>query len=126
MPLRCLSLVLCLLGSASLTAQVPPPTGAWRQANVTRKKPPAELELKQRLCGSGSPLLWPRSRFILVYATVIKGALEAISGGDGHVVYFGTWKLEGGTLPGPVQREDVRVKDTRSCSKRIASEGMRS
>ena len=53
---------------------------------------------------------------------------EAISGGDGRVVYLGTWKLtgnslhveyrlvsrtvakEGETLPGPVQSEDVRVR----------------
>jgi hypothetical protein len=129
MILRYLCISLCLLGGASLRAQVAPPSGAWRQTNVTWKKPPAELELKQRYAEAAVLYFSPDQRFVLVYATVIQGPTsEAISGGDGRVVYFGTWKLTGyslhveyrlvsrtvakesETLPGPVQSEDVRVR----------------
>lgn len=123
-----LCISLCLLGCASLTAQVAPPLGAWRQLNLTWKKPPGELELKERYAEAAILYFSPNQRFVLLYGTVIQGATsEAISGGDGRVVYFGTWKLtsnslhveyrlvsrtvakEGETLPGPVQSEDVRA-----------------
>jgi len=97
--------------------------------NVTWKKPPAELDLKERYAESAVLYFSPAHRFVLLYGTVIRGpASEAISGGDGRVVYFGTWKLtgnslhveyrlvrrmvdiEGETLPGPVQSQDVRVR----------------
>ena len=129
MILRYLCLASCLLGSASLAAQVAPPTGAWRQTNVTWKKPPAELGLKQRYAEARILYFNPDHRFVLLAGTVIQGPTsEAISGGDGRVVYFGTWKLtgnslhveyrlisrtvakEGETLPGPVQSENVRVR----------------
>jgi len=129
MILRYVCLALCLLGSASLTAQVAPPTGAWRQTNVKWKKPPAELELKQRYAEARILYFSPDHRFVLLAATVIQGPTsEAISEGDGRVVYLGTWKLtgnslqvefrlvsrtvaeEGETLPGPVQRGDVQVR----------------
>lgn len=103
--------------------------GAWRQTNVRWKKPPAELELKQRYAEAAVLYFRPDQRFALVYGTVIQGhRFEAISGGDGRVVYVGTWKLtgdslhveyrlvsrtvpkEGEALPGPVHREDVRVR----------------
>jgi len=101
----------------------------WRQSNLTWKKPPAELELKERYAEAAILYFSPDHRFVLLYGTVIQGPTsEAISGGDGRVVYFGTWKLtdnslhveyrlvsrtvakEGETLPGPVQSEDVRVR----------------
>ena len=129
MILKYLCLAFCLVGSAPLIPQVAPPTGAWRQTNVTWKKPPAELELKERYAEAAILYFSPDQRFVLLYGTVIQGpASEAISGGDGRVVYFGTWKLtgnslhveyrlvsrtvdiEGETLPGPVQSEDVRVR----------------
>ena len=129
MILRYLCILLCLLGGASLGAQVVPPTGAWRQTNATWKKPPAELELKQRYAEAAVLYFSPDQRFVLVYATVIQGpTFEAIRGGDGRVVYLGTWKLtgisvhvqyrlvsrtvakEGETLPGPVQSDDIRVR----------------
>jgi len=96
---------------------------------VRWKRPPAELQLKQRYAEAAVLYFSPDQRFVLMYATVIQGpASEVISGGDGRVVYFGTWKLtgnsvhveyrlvsrtvgkEGETLPGPVQSEDVRVR----------------
>ncbi|MHB8485246.1 MAG: hypothetical protein ACYDCM_05885 [Candidatus Acidiferrales bacterium] len=96
---------------------------------MTWKKPPAELELKQRYAEARILYFSPDQRFILLAGTVIQGPTsEAISGGDGRVVYLGTWKLTGNslhveyrlvsrtvaekgeTLPGPVQSEDVRVR----------------
>ena len=93
------------------------------------KKPPAALELKERYAESAVLYFGPDQRFVLLYGTVIQGPTsEAISGGDGRVVYFGTWKVngnslhveyrllnrtvakEGETFPGPVQSEDVRVR----------------
>ena len=125
----CISL--CLLGGASLSAQVAPPSGAWRQSNPKWKKPPAQLELKERYAEAAILYFGPDQRFVLLYGTVIRGATsEVISGGDGRVVYFGTWKLignslhveyrlvsrtvakQGETLPGPIQSEDVRVKSS--------------
>lgn len=96
---------------------------------MTWKKPPAELELKERYAEARILYFSPDQRFVLLSGTVIQGPTsEGISGGDGRVVYFGTWKLtgssvhveyrlvsrtvanEGETLPGPVQSEDVRVR----------------
>jgi hypothetical protein len=124
-----LRISLCLLGVASLTAQVAPHMGAWRQSNLTWKKPPAELQLKERYAEAAILYFSPDQRFVLLYGTVIQGSTsEAISGGDGRIVYVGTWKLtsnslhveyrlvsrtvakEGETLPGPVRSEDVRVR----------------
>jgi len=123
-----LCISLCLLGGAVREAQLAPPMGAWRQSKLTWKKPPAELELKE--CYAEAAILYfsPDQRFVLLYGTVIQGPTsEAISGGDGRVVYFGTWKPSGNslhveyrlvsrtvakaseTLPGPVQSEDVRA-----------------
>lgn len=130
MILRYLCISLCLLlGGASLRAQVVTPTGAWRQKNVTWKKPPAELELKQHYAEAAVLYFSPDQRFILMYATVNQGPKSgAISGGDGRVVYYGTWKLtsnslhveyrlvsrtiakEGEMLPGPVQSENLQVR----------------
>lgn len=129
MILRYFCFVVCLLGSVSVTAQVAPPTGAWRQTNVTWKKPPAELGSKQRYAEARILYFSPDHRFVLLAATVIQApTFEAISVGDGHVVYLGTWKLTGNslqveyrlvsrtvaekgeTLPGPVQSEDVRIR----------------
>jgi hypothetical protein len=129
MILRYLCISLCLLGGASLRAQVAPPSGAWRQTNVTWKKPPAELELKQRYAEAAVLYFSPDQRFDLLYGTVIQGpASEGVSRGDGRVVCLGTWKLagnslhveyrvvsgtvakEGESLPGPVESEDVRVR----------------
>lgn len=126
---RYFCLALCLLGSASLPAQVAPPKGAWRQTNVKWKKPPAELELKQRYAEARVLYFSPDHRFVLLGATVIQGPTsEGVSHGDGCVAYLGTWNLtgnslhveyrlvsrtvaeEGETLPGPVQSEDVRVR----------------
>jgi hypothetical protein len=129
MILRYLCISLCLLGGASSRAQVVPPTGAWLQTNVKWKKPPAELESKQQYAEAAVLYFSLDQRFILLYGTVRQvPTSEAISGGDGRVVYLGTWKLtgsvlhveyrlvsrtvakEGETLPGPVQSEDVRVR----------------
>ena len=127
--LRYLCISLCLLGDASLSAQITPPTGAWRQANVSWKKPPAGLGLKQRYAETAVLYFSPDQRFILLYGTVYQGPKsEELSGGDGRVVCLGTWKLtgnslhvdyrlvsrtvakEGETLPGSVQGEDVQVR----------------
>jgi hypothetical protein len=127
MILRYLCIALCLLGGASLNAQVAPPSGAWRQANVTWAKPPAELELKQRSASAAVLYFNADHRFVLLYGLVIQGpASEGISVGDGRVVYLGTWNLngqslhveyrlvsrtvakEGETLPGPVLSEDIK------------------
>lgn len=124
-----LCISLSLLGRASVTAQAAPPVGAWRQSNLTWKKPPAELELKERYAEAAILYFSPDQKFVLLYGTVFQGSTsQTISGGDGRVVYFGTWKLtgnslhveyrlvsrtvakEGETLPGPVQSEDVRVR----------------
>jgi hypothetical protein len=122
-------MTLCLLGSASLTAQDAAPTGAWLQSNVTWKKPPAELQSKQRYAEAAVLYFSPDQRFVLLHGTVIQGPTSlGVSRGDGRVVYLGTWKLvgnslhveyrlvsrtvamEGETLPGPVESEVVRVK----------------
>lgn len=126
---RCLYIALCLMGGASLRAQIAAPSGAWRQTSVTWKKPPAELELKERYAEAAVLYFSPDQRFVLLYGTVIQNSkTEVVSRGDGRVVYSGTWKLagnslhvqyrlvsrtvakEGETLPGPVQSEDVRVR----------------
>jgi len=105
------------------------PLGAWRQTNVTWKKPPAELELKERYSEAAILYFSPDQRFVLLYGTIIQGPKsEEVSGGDGQVVYLGTWKLtdsilhieyrlvsrtvakEGETLPGPLQSADIRVE----------------
>jgi hypothetical protein len=84
--------------------------------------------LKERYAEAAILYFSRDQRFVLLYGTVIQGpASEVISGGDGRVVYFGTWKLtgnslhveyrlvsrtvakQGETVPGPVQSEDVRV-----------------
>lgn len=128
MILRYLYVLLCLLGGASLRAQVAPPTGAWRQTNVTWKKPPAELVLKQRYAETAIVYFSPDQRFVLLYGTLIQGPMsEEVSQGDGRVVYLGTWKFSGGSfhaeyrltsrtvpkegekLPGPIQHEDIKV-----------------
>jgi len=63
------------------------------------ERPPPELELNQRYAEAAVLYFSPDRRFVLVYATVIQGPTsEAISGGDGRVVYFGTWKLTGNSL----------------------------
>jgi hypothetical protein len=127
--LRYLCISLCLLVGASLRAQVLPPRGAWRQTNVTWRRPPAELELKERYAEAAVLYFSPDQKFVLMYGTVIQGPTsEAISGGDGRVVYLGTWKLtgnslhveyrlvgrtvpkEGEMLPGPIQSEDIQVR----------------
>lgn len=109
-------------------AQVASPVGSWRQTDVTWKKPPAELRSKERYAEARILHFGPDQRFVLLGGTVIKTPTsEAISGGDGRVVYLGTWKLTGDTLhvefhlvsrtvaivgetlPGPVQSEDIRV-----------------
>ena len=132
MILRYLCISLCLLGCASLEAQSVPPLGAWRQTNVTWKKPPAELELKERYSEAAILYFSPDQRFVLLYGTVIQGPKsEEVSGGDGQVVYLGTWELtdsilhieyrlvsrtiakEGETLPGPLQSADIRVKENK-------------
>jgi len=129
MILRYLCISLCLLGSASLAAQVAPPSGAWCQTNVKWKKPPAELALKQRYSEAGVLYFSPDQRFILLYGTVYQGPKsEEVSQGDGRVTYLGTWKLtgivvhveyrlvsrtvakEGEMLPGPVRSEDIQVR----------------
>ena len=98
-------------------------------ANVTWKKPPAELELKERYAEAAVLYFSPDQRFVLLYGTVIQSPKsEVVSRGDGRVVCLGTWKLtgpsvhveyrlvsrtvakEGETLPGPVQSEDIRVR----------------
>lgn len=129
MILRYFCISLCLLGSASLRAQVAPSSGTWRQTNVTWQKPPAELELKERYAEAAVLYFSPDRKFVLLYGTVIQGpTFEGISHGDGQVVYLGAWKLtgntlhveyrlvrrtiakEGDTLPGPIQSEDVHFR----------------
>ena len=126
MILRTVCISLCLLGGASLTAQIAPPSGAWRQAHVSWKKPPAELELKQRYAEAAVLYFSPDQRLVLMYGTLIQApSSEGMSHGDGRIVYLGTWKqignllhLEyrlvsrtvpktGETLPGPVQSEGI-------------------
>jgi hypothetical protein len=128
MIIKWLCISLCLLGGSSLRAQIAPPSGAWLQTNLTWKKPPAELELKERYAEATVIYFSPDQRFVLLYGTVIQNPkTEVVSHGDGRVVYLGTWKLtgnslhvqyrlvsrtvakEGETLPGPVQSEDVWV-----------------
>ena len=129
MTLRYICLSLCFLCGFSLRAQVAPPSGAWRQTNVTWTKPPAELELKQRSASAAVVYFSADQKFVPVYGTVIQGPTsEGVSHGDGRVVYLGTWKLtgsslrveyrlvsrtvakEGETLPGPVQHEAIQVR----------------
>lgn len=129
MILRYLCISLCLLGGASLRAQVAPPSGAWRQTSVAWKKPPAELELKERYAEVAVLYFGPDQKFVLWYGTVIQGStFEGASHGDACVAYLGTWKpasnslhveyrlvsrtvaKTGETLPGPVHSEDIRVR----------------
>jgi hypothetical protein len=128
MMLKYICISLSLLNGASLRAQVAAPSGAWRQTNVSWKKPPAELELKQRYAEAAVLYFSPDQKLVLMYGTLIQApSSEGMSHGDGRIVYLGTWKLtgnslhveyrlvsrtvpkEGETLPGPVQSEDIRV-----------------
>lgn len=96
---------------------------------MTWKKPPAELELKERYAEAAVLYFSSDQRFVLLYGTIIQGPKsEEVSQGDGQVVFLGTWKLtgdslhvqyrlvsrtvakKGETLPGPVQSEDVQVR----------------
>jgi hypothetical protein len=126
--LRYISIFLLLICGASVKAQVAPPSAAWIQTKVIWKKPPPELELKERYAEAEVLYFSPDHKLVVLYATVIQGATsEVISGGDGQVVYLGTWGLnvnslhveyrmvsrtvakEGETLPGPVLNEDIRL-----------------
>jgi hypothetical protein len=85
--------------------------------------------LKVRYAESAVIFFSPDQKFVLLYGTVYQGPKsEELSGGDGRVVYLGTWKLsgssihvdyrlvsrtvskEGETLPGPIRGEDILVK----------------
>lgn len=124
--LRYIALLLLLLGGASVKAQVAQPSGTWLQTKLVWKKPPPELELKERYAEAAVLYFSPDHRLVVLYATVIQGATsEVISGGDGQVVYLGTWSLNGKslhveyrlvsrtvakvgeTLPGPVLSGDI-------------------
>lgn len=126
MILRYICLSLCLITGTGLRAQALPPSGAWRQAHVNWKKPPAELQLKQRYAEVAVLFFSPDQRLVLMYGTLIQAAAsERMSNGDGRVVYLGTWKLignslhleyrlasrtvpkDGEKLPGPIQSEDI-------------------
>lgn len=125
--LRYISVLLLLLGGASLSAQVASPSGAWLQTKLEWKKPPPELELKERYAEAAVLYFSPDHKLVVLYATVIQGTTsEVISGGDGQVVYLGTWGLKGKsvhveyrlvsrtvaklgeTLPAPLLSEDIR------------------
>lgn len=127
MILRYIYLLLLLLSGASVKAQVAPPSGAWLQTKLVWKKPPPELELKERYAEAAVIYFSPDHKLVVLYATVIQGATsEVISGGDGQVVYLGTWGLNakslhveyrlvsrtvakvGEALPGPVLSGDIR------------------
>ena len=85
----CISL--CLLSGTSLVAQVAPSKDAWRQTNVTSKKPPAEPELMQSYAEAAVVDFSPDQRFVLLYGTLIQGPTsEAMSQGYGRLVYLGT------------------------------------
>lgn len=71
MILRYLCILLCLLGGASLGAQVAPPTGAWRQTNVAWKKPPAELKSNERYAEAA-----------VLYFSPIKGSFSCMELSD--------------------------------------------
>ena len=73
MTLRYVRLSLCFLCGFSLEAQVGPPSGAWRQANATWTKPPAELELKQRSASVAVVYFSADQKFVPLHATVIQG-----------------------------------------------------
>lgn len=129
MTLKYLCLSLLLLGGASLGARGSPSWGAWRQTDVAWKKPPVELEMKQRYADAAVLYFSSDHKFVLLYALVIQSATsEGISEGDGCVAYLGTWNLtvntlhvqyrlvsrtvqkQGEMLPGQVQSEDVRLR----------------
>lgn len=129
MIIRYLCVWLCLLAGAASTAPVMPPAGAWRQANVTWKKPPAALKLKERYAEAAVLYFSPDQRFLLLYGTIIQQPKhEGKSVGDACTAYMGTWKLTGNsisveyrlvsativqkgeTLPGPIKSEGIHVK----------------
>lgn len=118
----------CLL-SAPLQSQEPSVLGAWRQSGLKWKKPPAELQLKQRYAESAILYFGRNHEFAVMYATVIQGPhAEGVSRGDGRVVYLGTWNADGivlrveyqlvsrtvlvenETLPGSMQIGEIQVK----------------
>ncbi len=120
-------LVICLTSAVS-QSQIAQLAGAWRQSGIKWTKPPADLHLKERTADAGILYFGPDHQFVLLYAYVIQGPTwETISRGDGQVVYLGTWRQDGEvihvelqltsrtiqkvgeTLPGPMQREDIRV-----------------
>jgi hypothetical protein len=120
----------CDLAAQSPTqAQVAHPLGSWCQSGLKWTKPPAELQLNGRSAEAGLLYFGPNGQFALIYGTVIQGRnWEAVSHGDGRVVYLGTWKLDGTvlrveyrlasrtvqreneTLPGPMQQADIRAE----------------
>lgn len=125
--------VLCFLFSALSTAsfcQTLGARGAWRQTPLKWTKPPAELQLKQRLAEAALVYFGPDHGFVMVYGTVIQGPQsEGLSRGDGQVVYLGSWsqhgdgfsveyrlvsrtvRKEGEPLPGPVRKAKAIVRD---------------
>jgi hypothetical protein len=131
-----LTSLVCVAGVWSFTAQnatqaqVAQPSGSWCQSGLKWNKPPAELHLNQRYAEAAVLYFAPNHEFALVYANVIQGPnSEGLSHGDGRVVHLGMWRSEGAilhveyrlvsrtvakaneTLPGPMQKGDVRVKD---------------
>jgi hypothetical protein len=121
---------LCLvLVTTAMAAQVPQPSGAWRQSDLIWTKPPAELQLDQRSAEAAILYFGSNHEFALVYANVIAGPKsEGLSHGDGRVVYLGTWALddsvlrveyrlvsrtvakENEALPGPIERMQPKLK----------------
>ena len=111
-------------------AHVTQPSRSWTQSGLRWTKPPAELHLKQRSAEAALLYFGPNHEFALVFASVIQGPnSEGVSHGDGRVVYLGTWESESTiphveyrlvsrtvakaneTLPGPMQKGDVQVKE---------------
>jgi hypothetical protein len=105
------------------------PSGAWLESRLLWNSPPAELGyLHEHYAEAGILFFAPDHQFLLVYGTVLRQPnRDALSQGDGRVVYSGTWKgdrsglhveyrivertvrREGEQIPGPILSRDIQV-----------------
>ena len=105
------------------------PSGAWLESQLQWNSPPAELGyLHEHYAEAGILFFAPDHQFLLVYGTVLRQPnRDALSHGDGRVVYSGTWKAdqtglhaeyrivertvrrEGEQIPGPMLSRDIQM-----------------
>ena len=99
-------------------ANVSVPLGAWLESQLQWNSPPAELSyLHEHYAEAGILFFTLDHQFLLVYGTVLRQPnRDALSQGDGRVVYAGTWTGNASSLQvryrmieRTVRREDEQI-----------------